>query len=175
MVVSIQDLKTSIDYDETKLITITMSKITLQAKDGKELVIDSHIAKMSTLINETLKSNIKSGSNPSPSTVRLANVEFEMLDKAFQWCKLLYDSHTGVCGPATDWKESYILENDALLFDIILVADVLGIPDLLEHATRTVVDRISGHTPAEIRQSFRISSDFSATEEELVREENSWY
>lgn len=53
-------------------------------------------------------------------------------------------------------------------------ANYLDIKGLLDVTCKTVANMIKGKTPEEIRKTFNIKNDFTASEEEQVRKENEW-
>ena len=60
------------------------------------------------------------------------------------------------------------------LFELILAANFLDIPPLLDLTCKTVANMIKGRTTEEIRNAFDIKNDFTEEEEAQVRKENNW-
>eukprot|EP00037_Helgoeca_nana_P025977 m.289183 g.289183 ORF g.289183 m.289183 type:complete len:62 (-) comp27102_c1_seq8:4167-4352(-) len=57
---------------------------------------------------------------------------------------------------------------------MILAANYLDIPSMLEVTCKAVASLIRGKTPDEIRAVFNIENDFTPEEVEEVRRENAW-
>lgn len=75
----------------------------------------------------------------------------------------------------TDLCSSFVSQVDqGTLFELILAANYLDIKGLLDVTCKMVANMIKGKTPEEIRKTFNIKNDFTATEEEQVRKENEW-
>lgn len=74
------------------------------------------------------------------------------------------------------WAERFArgLSKDAL-FDVLLAANYLDIPQLLELMCDTIADRyIRNKTTQEIRDALNVVNDFTPDELEQVRQENRW-
>lgn len=71
-------------------------------------------------------------------------------------------------------KQMNFQVDQGTLFELILAANYLDIKGLLDVTCKTVANMIKGKTPDEIRKTFNIKNDFSASEEEQVRKENEW-
>jgi S-phase kinase-associated protein 1 len=67
-----------------------------------------------------------------------------------------------------------ILLNCRKCTDFSQAANYLDIKGLLDVTCKTVANMIKGKTPEEIRKTFNIKNDFTASEEEQVRKENEW-
>ena len=73
------------------------------------------------------------------------------------------------------WCVSFIesLEQD-ILFELILAANLLDYPALLDCTSAKVASMIKGTSVEEIRRTFNIVNDFTPEEEEQIRAENKW-
>ncbi|ORC88486.1 S-phase kinase-associated protein [Trypanosoma theileri] len=61
-----------------------------------------------------------------------------------------------------------------VLIDVIMAANFLNVKDLLDLTCACVASMIRGKSAEQIRALFNIESDFTAEEEEKIREENRW-
>lgn len=59
-------------------------------------------------------------------------------------------------------------------FDLILAANYLDIPQLLDATLVSIACKVKSKTPEEVKQEFKISPDITSEEEKLVRENNPW-
>jgi len=62
----------------------------------------------------------------------------------------------------------------AQIFQVILAANYLDIPDLIDAACLKIAHLIKGKTPQQIRDMFNIANDFTPEEEEEVKRQNAW-
>lgn len=60
------------------------------------------------------------------------------------------------------------------LFDIMLAANFLDIPPLLDLVGYTVAQMMQGKSVEELRATFNVESDFTQEQEQKVRKENEW-
>lgn len=75
----------------------------------------------------------------------------------------------------SEWEKQFLDSLDQYqLFQVILGADYLNIPSLLDLTCAKIASFIKGKTPEEIRQMFNIVNDFTPEEEAQIREENKW-
>ncbi|KAI4465898.1 skp1 [Holotrichia oblita] len=74
----------------------------------------------------------------------------------------------------SSWDADFLKVDQGTLFELILAANYLDIKGLLDVTCKTVANMIKGKTPEEIRKTFNIKNDFTASEEEQVRKENEW-
>ncbi len=73
-----------------------------------------------------------------------------------------------------EWYADFVNVEQEILFELILAANFMDIPPLLELSCATVASMIKGKTSEEIRQHFNIVNDFTPAEEAQVHEENKW-
>ena len=73
-----------------------------------------------------------------------------------------------------EWDADFVSVDQEMVFEIILAANNLDIPSLLDLACAKVASLIKGKTPEEIRETFNIVNDFTPEEEAQVRAENAW-
>lgn len=74
-----------------------------------------------------------------------------------------------------EWYANFVNEmSQEILFDLVCAAHFLGVEPLVELLSAKIASMIKGKTPAEIRTTFNIRSDFTPEEEAAVREENRW-
>ena len=116
--------------------------------------------------------------------VPLPNVKSAVLAKVIQFCKhhvfnpmeeiakpLKSDDMTKV---VSEFDAAYVDVEQELLFELILAANYMDIKPLLDLTCAKVASMIKGKTPAQIRETFNIESDFTPEEEAKVRADNPW-
>jgi len=135
---------------------------------------------MSVLVKEMLSDDDEEETPEIP----LPNVQKEILEKVIEFCTHhVNDPMQDIEKPlksqnmfevVSEWDANYIEVDQATLFAIILAANYLDIPSLLDISCAKVASMIKGKTPEEIRKTFNIANDFTPEEEQQVREENKW-
>lgn len=75
-----------------------------------------------------------------------------------------------------EWDAKFIaLESEQeMLFKIILAANYLNIPSLLDLGICKIASMVKGKEPDEVKDLFNIEKDITPEEEKLVREQNPW-
>ncbi|KAG8311078.1 suppressor of kinetochore protein mutant [Homalodisca vitripennis] len=115
--------------------------------------------------------------------VPLPNVNSAILKKVIQWATYHKDdppppeddeNKEKRTDDISSWDADFLKVDQGTLFELILAANYLDIKGLLDVTCKTVANMIKGKTPEEIRKTFNIKNDFSASEEEQVRKENEW-
>ncbi|KAL6656995.1 hypothetical protein ACP70R_004775 [Stipagrostis hirtigluma subsp. patula] len=144
--------------------------ITLKSSEGAELEVSEAAARLSGLfrgfINEGLADDI----------IAVPNVGAEPLATVIKYCT----KHAEVAAkPDPEDLEEWDRElldglDQAALYALIIAANFLDIQGLLDAICRKVADMMKGKTTAQIRKTFNIVSDFTAEEEEEIRNEYIW-
>lgn len=148
--------------------------------DGTRVEVPRPIAEMSVLIKEMLADD----DDDETPEIPLPNVSKDILDKVVEFCThhvndpmneiekpLKSGQMADVVG---EWDANFIDVEQTTLFAIILAANYLDLPSLLDLSCAKVASMIKGKTPEEIRKTFNIVNDFTPEEEAQVREENKW-
>jgi len=155
----------------------TMLKIT--TSDGQEMNISRNIAVMSSTIKNMLEDLDEDDDNAPP--IPLPSVDGKTLALIVRFCQherdepAKTDSENSEKPPLSEWDIAFFKDMERQqLFEIILAANYLDIPILLDAACGRIADMIKAKTPEEIRQIFGIKNDFTPEEEEQIIKENQW-
>jgi len=167
-------------------------KVTVVSREEEKFEIAYEVAIMSELVKTMIGDEGKDGDGDSGTgsseheeqEIPLPNVSSKVLAKVIQFCKqhvkepmaeiekpLKSEKMEEVVGK---WDADYVNIEQELLFELILAANYMDIKSLLDLTCAKVASMIKGKTPAEIRQTFNIASDFTPEEEIKVRQDNPW-
>ncbi|KAJ1922209.1 hypothetical protein H4219_000071 [Mycoemilia scoparia] len=170
--------------------------IKLQSSEGSILEVSQDVIKQSKLI----KSLLADCDGPPNEAIPLPNVNGPILARVIEFCKhyqndpqrLAMNSSLSnnksfefneeyddinvqrTIENVTEWDHEFFKVDQGTLFDLILAANYLGIPPLLDLACYSVANMMKGKSVEEIRSTFNIKSDFTPEEEEMVIRDNSW-
>ncbi|KAH9372494.1 hypothetical protein HPB48_011102 [Haemaphysalis longicornis] len=149
-----------------------MPYIKLQGSDGGVFNVDVNIAKTCATLKimlEDLGTDEDDG-----EAVELPNVRSEILGKVIEWATHHKDDTPR---PEDDdesptqisaWDKQFLDVDKSTLFDLMLAANYLHLPSLLDAASKMVADMMKGKTVAEIRATFNIINDFPVHPAELA-------
>lgn len=79
-----------------------------------------------------------------------------------------------VCDFQPKLEHNFDKLDQAQMFNLILAANYLNYPQLLDATCGVVANMCKNKSPEEIRQTFNIKNDFTPEEEAEVRRENNW-
>ncbi|CAN7050696.1 unnamed protein product [Brassica rapa subsp. trilocularis] len=157
-------------------------KIILESSEGESFEVDEAVALECQTIKNMIEDDCTDGGIP------LANVNSATLTKVIDYCKKHVEAAAAAGANAGDkdiyganedielktWDEDFVKVDQPLLFDLMLAANFLNIPGLLDLTTKTVADMMRGKTVLQIREIFHIKKDYTDAEEAEVRKENAW-
>lgn len=145
--------------------------ITLVSCDGTPFSVSRQVAERSRLLREMLIEIIEN--DQIHGVIPVPNVTSVILGKALDFCSasVHWDDETTL----GDYQAKFISELDQdTLYELILAANYLDIPDLLEAACESVAAMIRGKKPEEIRAIFGLPDDFTPEQLETIDKEMGW-
>ncbi|KAH9261241.1 hypothetical protein BASA81_000945 [Batrachochytrium salamandrivorans] len=166
-----------------------MAKLVLLRPGGEEeggvsIQVAREVACMSTLIKDMLEDD----DPESTPEIPLPNVHRRELTVVLEFChKHCNDPMLKIPRPlpssdlshvVSEWDVEFCTRNSTTnqdLFDLILAANYLDIPDLLMLGCAKLTTMIKDKTPEEIKQLFATPDQvYAADDEERIRKENPW-
>lgn len=160
--------------------------VVLQSMDGEEFRVETKVASMSGTVRNYLEDGLsKVGAVPLPE------VSSKILRKIVEYCKyhtenptpeLSEEEKAKLALPGIVRRTDDIIEYDAefckvdqdTLFEIIMAANYLDLPELLDLTCKVVALQIKGKTPEEIRAMYGLCDDLTPEEKQQIIEENRW-
>lgn len=156
----------------------TSKAIKLVSQDGVTFEISKEVGAMSHLVSNMI--DIDEPGQELP----INNVKGKVLEKVIEFCTHHVNSplpeiekplrSNKMSDIVPEWDAKFIDVDKEFLMEIILAANFMDIPSLMELGCATVASMIKGKDPEEIRKTFNIKNDFTPEEEAKVREENRW-
>lgn len=145
-----------------------------------KIEVDRAAAMMSHLIKDMLEED----DDEDLPEIPLPNVQRETLLEVVKFCVYHVDNPMNkLCRPlkSTDmvdivgeWDARFIDMEQNLLFNVILAANYLHLPDLLDLGCAKIASMIKSKSPDEIKELFNIEKNATPEEIEQVRQENTW-
>ncbi|XP_044313455.1 S-phase kinase-associated protein 1-like [Drosophila rhopaloa] len=145
-----------------------MPSIKLQTSDEKIFDIDIEVAKRFGLIQTML--NCCDEKSDENDIVQLPNVKSTTFEKVLSWAKQHKDdlktTEDDECNEdstkeISSWDAKFLEVDNGTLFEIILAANYLEIPELLQLTCKAVANSIKGKSPDDIRKFFNIKQGSS--------------
>ena len=104
----------------------SMKKITLKSSDGETLDVDEAVALQSQIIKHMIEDDCADNGIPLP------NISGKILAKVIEYCKKHVEMPKDADDRATEeelkaWDAEFVKVDQAMLFDLILVMDLLFI------------------------------------------------
>ena len=143
-------------------------KLTLRSSDGELFIIDRAVALQSRTIQYVLEDT-----NPVDAFIPVPAVDARTLSKVLEYCKKhLIDLNTDF--DYSEWDKDFVDVEVRMLYDLIMAADYLNIPPLIDLICDKIASLFKGQTPEKIREIFNIENDFSKEEEEDFKKKSGW-
>ena len=160
------------------------SKITLQSKEKDNISVDIIVAKKSKTLRTMLDVlGIESGDEEEiHETLPLASIRTPILRKIIDWCTKNKDKpdiipsemNKDVSKPIRKkireldaFEKEYVKVSNSIVFEIILAANYLHIPGLLDLLGMHIASKITDRTTEEIVEEFNIPGDIPEDKAEV--------
>jgi len=139
---------------------------TLLSSDMRTVEVDDDSIKQSKTIRNIIEeSSVEDGVIPVP------NVTFDILSKVVEFCDFHVREHT--LEEIEEFEQDFFPEDVNVLSDIIIAANFLDVPNLLDKLCSVVANMLRGKKPEEIRHILNVETAFTE-EEEAVKKEFPW-
>ena len=132
--------------------------VVLVPPDGQRVEVPRNVAEMSVLIKEMLADD----EDDEAPEIPLPNVNKDILDKVIEFCKHHVNDpmpeiekplkSNNMADVVPEWDANFIDVEQSTLFAIILAANYLDLPNLLDLSCAKVASMIKGKSPEEIRK-----------------------
>lgn len=135
-----------------------MSTIKLKSAEGKIFSVDRESVKCMEMIENMIATW---GDEMPNEPIHLKQVNSESLEKVLKWCaenkntQPRYDASSHF----NTFDAKFIEDNDDILFELIDVANYLGVKNMLSVLCRSVALKLKNKTVLEIREEFGITED----------------
>lgn len=151
--------------------------------DGKDNKVE--ITRKAANMSELMKSMLADDEDPDEiPEIPLLEVSKEILDKVVQFLNYHKDDPmreiqkpivtNDLKAIVGEWDANFIDLEQETLFKVILAANYLDIPSLLDLGICKVACMVKGKEPEEVKKMFNIEPDITPEEEKMVRDANPW-
>lgn len=136
----------------------------------KSIQVPINVASVSKTIYNLLNDSVYNENE----SVELLTLNSNIVSHIMLFCKC-YMSDPHII-ENNDWTREFLNIDNKFLFEMTNAANYLDIAPLLDFCCMSIANNlIKGKTPEQIRETFGLTNDFTAEEEEQIRIENSWY
>ena len=152
-----------------------------EGKDELRVTVSRKAAEMSELIKSMLADDDDDSEIPE---IPLLEVSSDVLKKVVEFLnKHKDDPMKQISKPITttilkdivgEWDAEFADLEQEPLFKLILAANYLDIPSLLDLGICKLATMVKGKEPDEVKKMFNIEADITPEEEKMVRDQNPW-
>lgn len=146
-----------------------MDAVTLVSSDSQTFNVPREVADSFGTIR-----NLLADCDGDCLSVPLPNVTGPVLAKVLEYATRHADATPDTAEATKAFDKAFTAMGQDELFEVVLAANYLNSPDLLDLTCQAVADMITGLTAEEIREKFGIENDFTPDEEAEIRAQNQW-
>ena len=153
--------------------------VSVKASDGATFPISKNVAMESGLIKEMIEMTEVEDDQLKETPIPIPNFKGSILEKVIKWIS----KHQGENIPEeddeptlemSDWDVDFFNIDQGDIFQIILAANFMQIPGLINYGCKAIAKLLNDKETEEIRKAFNMKSDFTEEEEKKAREQNVW-
>ena len=158
----------------------TTSTVKLRSSDNEVFEVEKQVMIQSGTIRNMIEDDAADGEIP-------VQISSRNLAKIVEWCKCMQHRDRNNNNndnnkeeeeeEEEEWEKKFdeeVSEDKDLHFGLLLAANYLEIPALLDRLCQLAADIVKGKTPEETRRTFNIKKDFTPEEEKAVMDEHGW-
>ncbi|CAD5209130.1 unnamed protein product [Bursaphelenchus okinawaensis] len=159
-----------------------MATFTLQSNDNQTFTVDYAVVRQSKMFTEMFKHIGIDATQGLEEPIPLPNLNGAILKKVVEFCE--YHKNDPILGnpdevephafKLSDWQTEFMKVDDDKLYDLIMAANYLEIPLLLETGSKKLAEKLKGKTPNELRKMMGIEEEYDPKIEEEVIKELGW-
>ncbi|KAE9555892.1 hypothetical protein FO519_000872 [Halicephalobus sp. NKZ332] len=155
----------------------------LESSDNQSFLVSEKVLLQSEVCTNLME---MTSSDDAIPTIPVPAVDGETLKKIVEFCQHFENDSPYVppttsdpapqVPPQDSWEMKFLLNMPYdLLTKIIHGANFLNIPRLIDYCCFRLAIMIQGRSVGDIRRIFEIENDFTADEEQLMKNEHLWY
>ncbi|KAJ8759118.1 hypothetical protein K2173_004125 [Erythroxylum novogranatense] len=143
--------------------------VRLKSSDGEIFEVETEVAMLCKVVGSMMEDGCANDVIPLPNTGS------KVLGMVIEWCRKRTTCNLSK-GEVNQWDAEFMdnIEDQEVLFGLILAANYLNVELLLSRLCQKVARMMRGKSPEQIRQLFHITNDYTPEEEEQIRRENQW-
>uniref|UniRef100_A0A0E0LZ46 SKP1-like protein n=1 Tax=Oryza punctata TaxID=4537 RepID=A0A0E0LZ46_ORYPU len=142
--------------------------ILLISSDGEKFELPEAAAILSKTLGNMIEDDCATDGIP------LVNVASNILAKVVEYCNKHAATEAGGEEELRKFDAEFVNIDKNKLFELIMAANFLNVPCLLELTCQHAADLIKDMMPEQVREIFGIEDDFTPEEEAEVRKEYAW-
>ena len=153
--------------------------VSVKASDGVTFPISKNVAMESGLIKEMIEMTEVEDEQLKETPIPIPNVRGSILEKVVKWIS----KHQGENIPEeddeptldmSDWDVDFFNVEKDDIFQIILAANFMQIPGLINYGCKAIAKLMNDKETEEIRKVFNMTNDFTEDEEKKFKQQNIW-